>query len=141
MRGVWGVVVVALMVVPPGAQAEDLSSAPQPFRYDPRGRRDPFVALVRDGRLTGTAAQSARQESQHPVLVGILWDAGGRSIALINDEEVTLGSRISGYEVTEIRPDAVVLSDGKESLVLQITFDQPPATTSKKASVKGGEGS
>lgn len=124
-----------------GVWAEEAPTASQPFRYDPGGRRDPFVALVREGRLTGAAAQSARKDSQSLVLGGILWDPAGGSIALINEEEVTVGGEVNGYRVVEIRSDAVVLSSGGAPLVLRISFDQPPTPLNKKARGTGGEGS
>jgi hypothetical protein len=91
-------------------------------RYDSKGRRDPFSPLVRDGRLVGIVQTHAVQTSR-PVLYGILWDAGGQSIALINDVEVKVGDTVGTYRVVEIRKDAVVLSDGREPVVLQLAFE------------------
>lgn len=118
---------------------EDLANAGEvtPFRYDSGGRRDPFVPLVRDGRLVAATA-GARVESSTPVLYGILWDAGGGSIALINDAEVKVGETIGGYRVKEIRQEAVVLDNEGEPLVLQIAFEQPPKRSS--GTTTGGEG-
>jgi len=63
------------------------------------------------------------------VLYGILWDSAGNSIALINDTEVKVGDTVKGYRVTEIRQDAVVLTNGGEPVVLQIAFETPPSGT------------
>lgn len=105
--------------------------------YDSGGRRDPFVPLVRDGRLVG-APKGVHIETTQPVLYGVLWDPAGQSIALINDGEAKVGDTIGGYRVTEIRRDAVVLENGGEPLVLEISFETapglPPNTTT------GGEG-
>ena len=120
------------------AAAEDPSKREEPFHYDPKGRRDPFVALVRDGRLIGGNTSNEPIEPSKPVLYGILWDAGGESIALINDGEVKVGDTIGEYRVAEIRQDAVVLTSGAETLVLQLQFEKSaelsPNTTT------GGEG-
>ena len=107
--------------------AEGKPSADQgaPFRYDSGGRRDPFMPLVRDGRLVA-AGPGVRLEQSTPVLYGILWDPAGRSIALVNDAEVREGDRIGDYEVKEIQHDAVVLDNGGEPVVLRIAFDAPP---------------
>lgn len=92
------------------------------FRYDSKSRRDPFSPLVRDGRMVGVMQTHTIQTSR-PVLYGILWDAGGQSIALINDIEVKVGDTVGTYRVVEIRKDAVVLSDGREPVVLQLAFE------------------
>jgi hypothetical protein len=108
------------------------------FRYDSKGRRDPFTALVRDGRLVATGP-GMRVEESRPVLYGVLWDPGGRSIALINDLEVRKGDRIGPYEVMEIRRDAVVLDLAGQPVVLTIAFDaMAPRLPSN--TTKGGEG-
>lgn len=108
-----------------GAAEEPRDGARLPFRYDPGQARDPFIALVRDGRIIG-GIQNGPADMAKPVLFGILWDTGGRSLALINDTEVKVGDTVGPYRVMEIRPDAVVLSDGGEPLVLTIAFDTPP---------------
>ena len=108
------------------------------FSYDPVGHRDPFVPLVRDGRLVGVTT-AGRVPADKPVLYGILWDPGGHSMALINDAEVKVGDAVSGYQVKEIRQDAVVLTSGGVPVVLEIAFDAPPSKLSPGATT-GGEG-
>ena len=125
-RGLWrrrhlvALLSVALLgVVWSAADAEHVEEAA--FVYDSKEHRDPFVALVRDGRLIGIEITSVA--SAAPVLYGILWDPGGASIALINDLEVNEGDTVGGYYVEEIRPDAVVLArDGGERVVLELAF-------------------
>ena len=117
--------------------AEEAPKQSEPFRYDSKGRRDPFLPLVRDGRIVSRMGDSDRA-SETPILYGILWDPGGKSIALINDGEVKVGDRVNDYEVKEIRPDAVVLSNGGEPVVLQITFEAPPPKLSPRTTKGGG---
>ena len=105
--------------------------------YDPGSHRDPFVPLVREGRLVGVVAPSGAKTGK-PVLYGILWDPGGNSIALINDGEVKVGDTISGYRVQEIRQDAVVLNSGGGPVVLEIAFEASPSQSSPGATT-GGE--
>lgn len=114
--------------------AEDLATGPAaavPFTYDPKGHRDPFIPLVREGQIvTVPGSDMTAMALGVPVLYGILWDAGGNSIALINGTEVKVGGTIAGYKVMEIRKDAVVVSGGTgEPMVLQITFDGAPVET------------
>jgi hypothetical protein len=106
--------------------------------YDPAGHRDPFVPLVRDGRLVGVAIPGVAVNTSRPVLYGILWDPGGNSIALINDAEVRVGETIGGYKVKEIREDAVVLDSGGVPVVLEIMFETPPSQLSPGGTTGGG---
>jgi len=126
--------------VPAGWAAEDAGAAPsaEPFRYDSGGRRDPFMPLVREGRLVG-ATQGARFDAGVPTLYGILWDPQGDSIALINDAEVKVGETIAGFRVKAIQRDAVVLDGGGEPVVLRITYEPAPGEPSPGATT-GGEG-
>jgi hypothetical protein len=100
---------------------------PQPeerlWTYDAKGKRDPFIRLVRDGRIV--TVTGATSESSAPTLLGILWDPSGRSLALINDTEVKVGDTVGDYQVSEIRQDAVVLTRDGERITLQITFEEP----------------
>ena len=127
------------------AAEADLNAVPErqapategPFRYDSKSRRDPFVALVRDGRLIA-AGPGTRLEASTPVLYGILWDPGGNSIAMINDGEVKVGDWVGQYQVREIHQDTVVLHSGTaELLVLKLAFDAPAPAA---GTTKGGEG-
>ncbi len=144
MRGQRMAVLIALAAVlaPHVGWCEAQSAGePEPFRYNAGGRRDPFVPLGVGGRLVAAAA-GARGDFGKPVLYGIMWDPNGRSIALINDGEYQRGDTVNGYQITEIRQDAVVLeSDGEEKpLVLQIAFESPAgAPGSSSDSTKGGQ--
>ena len=110
------------------AFAEDMEAGKKqaPFRYDPGNHRDPFTPLVRDGKPVGSIKPGGAIDASKPVLLGILWDPSGHSMALINDTEVKVGDTVGGYKVAEIRQDAVVLTGGGEPVVLQISFDTPP---------------
>jgi len=127
----------AMASVSPSAAGEEQSPASS---YEPKGKRDPFVALVRDGRIVQASNDPSLKNFGEPVLLGILWDPGGRSLALINDTEVTVGDAVGPYRVAEIRTDAVVLmsEEDPEPLVLRITFEE--AESKKKSpESKGGE--
>mgnify|MGYP001575995880 CR=1 FL=1 len=125
---------------PAGWTAEEPGAEPsaEPFRYDSGGRRDPFVPLVREGRLVGTA-QGVRVDSATPTLYGILWDPQGDSIALLNEAEVKVGETVAGFRVKAIQRDAVVLDGGGEPVVLRITYEPAPGKPSPGTPM-GGEG-
>ena len=119
--------VAALLVAwaaAPGWAVEEPAKKLSPFVYDAKGHRDPFVPLVRDGKLVNMP-KGASLDASKPVLYGILWDPQGPSMAMLNDAEVRVGDTIGIYEVLEIRKDAVVLSAGGEPLVLQLDFETP----------------
>jgi len=122
--------------------AEAKPKAPEPFHYDAGGRRDPFVPLIRDGRLINPM-DSKSLELSKPVLYGVLWDSEGRSIALINDTEARVGDMVGDYRVLEIRQSSVVLGNGGEPMVLEMSFGLPSSDLSSGASTgasTGGEG-
>ena len=127
------------------AKAKAKEPEPPPFQYEPGSHRDPFLPLVRDGRLVGdeATAQDTPVESFKPVLYGVLWDPGGQSIAMINDTEVKVGDMVGDYRLLEIRPDSVVLENGGERMALQLTFEAPSSKRVSGASTgasTGGEG-
>jgi hypothetical protein len=121
-----------------GWAAEPPATEASTVRYNAKGRRDPFIPLVRDGQIIAVGG-SAPAPGDRPVLYGILWDPGGGSLALINDREMQVGDVINGYRVTAIRQDAVVLhvEDG-EPVVLRIEFEPAPGPSS--GATTGGAG-
>ncbi len=139
--GLWlvGMAVAVLGLVGRAAVAADGPTVGQAerFRYNAKGRRDPFVALVRDGRIVAIST-SGHAESSKPVLYGVLWDPVGRSIALINDGEAKVGDMVGDYRVVEIRKDAVVLANGGEPVVIELAFETPPKSA-PGATTGGGQ--
>lgn len=95
--------------------------------YDAKGKRDPFVPLVRDGRAIAagdTLLLSGPVDTSLPLLGGILWDPAGRSIALLNEKEAMVGDVVGGYRVAEIHEDQVVLEQEGRRVTLRITFEE-----------------
>ncbi len=135
------VVLMAMMAIVSLVPLHALAAEPDAEKiggYEPRGRRDPFVPLIRDGRKVDVTGTSGPRDTSKPTLYGILWDPGGQSIALINSGEAKVGDTIDGYKVTAIRKDAVVLMNGEESVVLQIVFESPSKELSP-GTTTGGE--
>ncbi len=127
-------VIIFLSIIMPGrgivfAQVKDLSHDPKKenassFSYDAKGRRDPFGPLVRDGRVLSVVRVQENNTGVLPLLYGILWDAHGNSIALINDQEAQEGDAVGGYTIKTIHERSVVLMmDTGEEVVLELTFE------------------
>jgi hypothetical protein len=110
------------------------------FHYEAKGRRDPFVSLIRDGRYVTDLGGGESQSSGQFTLRGILWDPSGASIAMIDDVEVKVGDTIQGYRVTDIQQDAVILiASGGERVVLELAFNAPSSGPSAHTATGGGE--
>jgi hypothetical protein len=131
MAAAWGMMPQAC------AASEEPATQVPDIRYDAKGRRDPFVSLVRDGRVVLGQAGLVAGGPTDLLLLGIVWDPGGQSIALINDLEVKVGDTVGGYEVIEIRQDRVVLTAGAQEVVLQLMFDAAPAPKPSPSATKG----
>ena len=135
LAGCVATLIVGLRVQLAAAVTESAQDGAERFRYNAKGRRDPFAPLVRDGRIVAIST-GGHTESSLPVLYGVLWDPGGNSIALINDGEARVGDMVGEYRVVEIRKDAVVLANGGEPVVIAIAFETPPK--SAPSTPKGG---
>ena len=111
------------------------------FIYDAKGKRDPFIALVREGHLVGPGSGGlVGADFSTLTLTGILWDPTGHSLALINETEVRVGDRLGEYQVQEIRPDAVVMVRDGKPIVLQLVADEGEADRQAgQGQVKGGK--
>jgi hypothetical protein len=132
---------IAVIVQPavPAPAAEGEAAAGKAFRYDAKGRRDPFVSLVRDGRYVAGFGSNDRGLSGDLTLRGILWDPAGTSIAMIDDVEVKVGDTIGSYQVADIQQNVVVLiTSGGERMVLELAFDASSSGLPPRAATGGG---
>lgn len=138
----WAIVIGAMVAWLPARMiawaASEGSKQPSSFQYDSKGRRDPFIPLVRDGHLVATGP-GMHVDTSKPVLYGIVWDPAGQSMALINDGEAKVGDIVNSYRVVEIRRDTVVLDNGAERLELEIAFEAPPDEKLSPGSTTGGK--
>jgi len=75
-----------------------------------------WAAELRDPFLFGSQDTPVKIPSQ-PTLTGILWDATS-PLAMINDEPVTVGQHIGGWQVIQIQPDAIVIQRDSRTLTL-----------------------
>lgn len=78
------------------------------FRYESRGKRDPFVPLIGIDR----PAISKLEEITSPAdirLEGIASGAGGRLVAMLNGEIVKEGQRFGEIEIQKITKESVTI--------------------------------
>lgn len=116
----WPAITLGLAFLPAASGAAQSS-------YESSHQRDPFIPLVHDGRFVAVSGGLPGGSAASDVhLAGIVWDPAGSSLALINETEVKVGDQIQGYQVMEIREDAVVLLKDGKPLVLQLSFEPLP---------------
>ena len=86
------------------------------FVYDDHGRRDPFVPQV---SAAGTViTYEADLTAGDMVLEGIVADAHGNNVAVINGKIVKQGDMIGLFEVAAVRPnDVELVKDGQRFTV------------------------
>ncbi len=93
--------------------------ADEQFRYDSKSARDPFVPLISEEG--GVASDAYNIASFGEVrLEGIIWDASGNSMALINGEMVKEGDMLGDMKVLKTEKDSVKLNIGQEEVVIRL---------------------
>lgn len=88
-------------------EVSDLREAQREHAASVGWRRDPFI---RGGSAAGTRGLA---------LSGILWDPT-KPMAILNDQMVSVGDEVEGYQVLEIGTDRVLITDGTETIQLLI---------------------
>ena len=84
------------------------------FKYDARGRRDPFVPLIGQDKVT-VAGLSEITSVEDIKLEGIAIGAKGKKTAIINGEIVKVGAKTGEVEIKSIDHKSVTLTiSGKE---------------------------
>lgn len=82
------------------------SSAQEEFKYNAKGKRNPFIPLVTsDGRIL----KLDKEEGIGGLSIeGIIYDEHGVSYAIVNGEVVKTGDKIGDYQVLKIEKDKIV---------------------------------
>jgi hypothetical protein len=90
------------------------------FLYNDAGRRDPFYPLIgTDGRIL--VAHNTTAKIGDLQLEGILWDEGGNSLAIINNQILAKGETIGAFKIIEITKVKVVLSKDNKKSILKLS--------------------
>jgi len=88
------------------------------FVYDSKGKRDPFMPLVTSqGYIVNVEEELFASEMN---LEGIIYDAQGYSLAIINGKVVKVGDNIGSYTVLESSQSTVILAKETEKYILEL---------------------
>ena len=93
------------------------------FKYDAKGKRDPFIPLVTpDGRLV----KLEKEESVVGLLVeGVIYDEHGLSYAIVNGEVVGVSDKAGDYQVLKIEKNKVIFIKGGQTLEIELKEEGP----------------
>ena len=97
------------------------------FVYDSHEKVDPFFPIVsEEGDFLVSFVVSEAPEKVNLILEGIVWDAGGDSLAIINGVMVRKGEWLNNYKVIQIENDRVTLGDGEQTvqLILEVETEK-----------------
>jgi hypothetical protein len=90
------------------------ASAEEQFVYKAKGKRDPMMPLVTPQGLIRDIKSLGAQEDL--ILEGIIYDAQGKSLAIVNGQIIKAGDSLANVKILDIREDKVIiLKDDKVS--------------------------
>lgn len=88
------------------------------FKYNAKGRRDPFIPLVTpDGMLLKLDREEVKGDLS---LEGIIYDKNGVSYAIVNGSVVKIGDIINGNQVLRIETNKVIFIKEENTLELEL---------------------
>ena len=90
----------------------------KPFVYDKHGKRDPFGPLVSSSGALITYDSDITATDM--ILEGIVADAEGNNLAIINGKIVKIGNQMGAYTIETIYADHVDLVKGTERQTLKL---------------------
>ncbi len=86
--------------------------------YDENGKRDPFSPLVNNTGIV--AVYDADLSVTDLKLEGVMMDAGGQNLAIVNGKIVKAMDKIGPYVVESITVDHIELSKDQEKFALHL---------------------
>ena len=95
-----------------------LADESKPFVYNENGKKDPFGPLVSPSGALITYDSEVTPSDM--VLEGVVIDAQGNNIAILNGKIVKTGDKIVSYTVGKISANQVELINGQEHLTVKI---------------------
>jgi len=94
-------------------------TSPEDFKYEAKGKRDPFVPLIGPDRMVVAGLEDITSIADAN-LEGIATGAQGKKIAIINGEMLKEGDKIGSLEVKKITSRMVVLAIGGKEYNLSL---------------------
>ena len=89
------------------------------FKYNAKGKRDPFVPLISEsGGYASDAYEASAAEDIR--LEGIVWDEVKGSIAIINGEIAKEGDVMGSVKILKINKDSVIFDVGGENVKIDL---------------------
>lgn len=118
MKRIVPILMVCFLLTASGAFAEGTAT----FLYDDHGRRDPLWPLV----TSSGAVMNYETEVfvSDLVLEGIIVEADGNNLAIVNGTVVKRNDAVGQYTVSEISANAVVLMKGQEKFTLRLKKEE-----------------
>lgn len=89
------------------------------YKYQSRGKRDPFIPLV-TGEVKRTLGLESVETIDDVIFEGIIFDPSGESMAVLNSEILKEGDKISNIEVTKISNNSVTLKIYDKSYTINL---------------------
>ena len=119
----WLVVNWLIMLTTHHSPLTNNAYAQEGFKYDAKGKRDPFIPLVTpDGRLL----KLEKEETASGLLLeGIIYDEHGLSYCLVNGEVVRVSDKIGDYQVLKIENNKVIFIKGGQTLEVELKEEGP----------------
>ncbi len=103
-----------------------LAAETKPFKYDAKGKRDPFIPIF-SGEPKSFNTLESIGAMEDLMLEGILWDPNGNSAAIINGSILKEGEAANNVRILKITPKSVyvVINDKTYELKLQVKEELP----------------
>src|SRR5580698_5980062 len=92
--------------------------AQESFVYNDHGKRDPFIPLVSSAGMVVTYDEDLSVNDL--VLEGIVADASGNNVAIVNGKVVKVHDQVGQYTVDVIALDHVEFLKGTQRFILKI---------------------
>ncbi len=111
MRILISILLWTVIIMPGLSEGKDQGiTEKSPYSYDDHGKRDPFWHLV------NTYGMIVNYDSDLLIadllLEGIIFDEGGKSMAIINGSIVKEGGKLGQFTISKIKKDLIILLNG-----------------------------
>lgn len=96
-------------------------AAAEDYVYSFQGRRDPFIPLITPA---GYLVNLEPTEDKKMNVEGIMYDAKGNSMAIVNGELVRVGDTVGGAVVAGIEPNKVTVIQDNQKIEVELRREE-----------------